>query len=489
MEQTPELQIGTTIFELGNPGRTGVDLPDLDVPHQDNLLPERALRKQSARLPEVSESEVVRHYTGLSVLNHHVDKAFYPLGSCTMKYNPKVSEELAALPGFCKLHPWQPVETVQGALKVMVELSEALCEIVGMPAITLQPAAGAHGELTGLLLMRAYHESKGDARSKVIIPDSAHGTNPASIIMAGYQVVQLPSNDRGLVDLDALKREVDEDTAAFMITNPNTLGLFETQVCEISEVVHKVGAQLYMDGANMNALMGIARPGDMGFDVVHLNLHKTFSTPHGGGGPGGGPVAVKLHLEPFLPCPRPVRNGDDFGWESPRGRAIGRMHSYQGNFGVFVKALSYIRGMGGKGLRQASEDAILNANYLRVKLRDTLELPYSSVCMHEVVFSGDRQKERGIRTLDIAKRLLDFGIHAPTVYFPLIVHEALMIEPTESESRQSLDRFIAAIKQIDREVDESPDLLLSSPHKTPVGRLDEASAARQLDVNYFARRD
>jgi glycine dehydrogenase subunit 2 len=403
-----------------------------------------------------------------------------------MKYNPKINEELSALPGFANVHPWQSEDTIQGVLRVMVELSEALCEIVGLPAITLQPAAGAHGELTGLLTMRAHHEAQGNPRRKVIIPDSAHGTNPASIIMTGYQVVQIPSNPRGLVDLNALKAAMDEDTAAFMITNPNTLGLFEAQVCDIATIVHDAGALLYMDGANMNALMGIARPGDMGFDVVHLNLHKTFSTPHGGGGPGSGPVAVRGHLEQYLPQPRAVRNGNYYAWESYRKTAIGRVHSFQGNFGVFVRALAYVRRMGGEGLRQVSDDAIINANYLRTKLQDILELPYRTPCMHEVVFSGNRQKARGIRTTDIAKRLLDFGIHAPTVYFPLIVPEALMIEPTESESRQSLDRFVDAIKQIDREVDEAPDLLKQAPHHTPVSRLDEAGAARNLDINYFA---
>lgn len=340
--------IGTLIFELGHPGRQGVSLPTLDVPRKESLIPENYRRTRTARLPEVSESEVVRHYTNLSILNHHVDKGFYPLGSCTMKYNPKANEEMASLPGFANLHPWQPEDTVQGALRLMVELSEALCEVVGLPAITLQPAAGAHGELTGILVMRAYHESKGNVRKKVIIPDSAHGTNPASIIIAGYQVVQIPSNKKGLVDLDALKKAVDGETAAFMITNPNTLGLFETQVKEIAEVVHRAGALLYMDGANMNALMGFAKPGDMGFDVVHLNLHKTFSTPHGGGGPGSGPVAVTSKLEPFLPHPRAVRKGDQFAWEAPRETAIGRMHSFQGNFGVLVRALAYIRQMGEK---------------------------------------------------------------------------------------------------------------------------------------------
>jgi glycine dehydrogenase subunit 2 len=489
MDPSQEARIGQLIFERGNPGRKGVDLPGPDVPSKSDLIPESYRRKQVARLPEVSESEVVRHYTNLSQLNHHVDKAFYPLGSCTMKYNPKINEEMASMPEFANLHPLQPEGTIQGSLRLMVELSEALCEIVGLPAITLQPAAGAHGELTGLLIMRAYHEAKGNPRKKVIIPDSAHGTNPASIVIAGYEVVQIRSNDKGLVDVEALKKAVDEDTAAFMITNPNTLGLFEKQVCDISKVIHDAGALLYMDGANMNALMRIARPGDMGFDVVHLNLHKTFSTPHGGGGPGSGPVAVKPILEPFLPYPRAVRKSDKFGWEPPRPTAIGRMHSFQGNFGMFIRALAYIRRMGAQGLRQASEDAILNANYIRAKLQDILDLPYNTGCMHEVVFSAIRQKARGIRAMDIAKRLLDFGLHAPTVYFPLIVSEALMIEPTESESRQSLDRFVAAIRQIDREVDKSPETLHTAPHNTPVSRLDEAGAARNLDINYFGSRE
>jgi len=486
MDENISIVSGQLIFDLGHPGRQGVDLPAIDVPRKEDLVPAAYRRRNAARLPEVSENEVVRHYTHLSQLNHHVDKAFYPLGSCTMKYNPKINEEMAALPEFANLHPLQPEDTIQGALQLMVELSEALCEIVGLPAITLQPAAGAHGELTGLLIMRAYHESKGNPRKTVIIPDSAHGTNPASIVISGYQVVQIPSNPHGLVDLEILKKSVTEDTAAFMITNPNTLGLFEKQVCDISQVIHDAGALLYMDGANMNALMGIARPGDMGFDVVHLNLHKTFSTPHGGGGPGSGPVAVKPLLEPFLPYPRAVRKGDRYGWEAPRKTAIGRMHSFQGNFGMVVRALAYIRRMGALGLRQASEDAILNANYLRVKLQDILDLPYNTGCMHEVVFSANRQKARGVRATDMAKRLLDFGMHAPTVYFPLIVPEALMIEPTETESRQSLDRFIEALQQIDREVDEAPEMLHKAPHNTPVSRLDEAGAARNLDINYFA---
>ncbi len=472
------------IFEISRPGKRGVRLPRLDVPRKEDLIPPHLRRRGGIGLPQVSEPEVVRHFVNLSVKNHHIDRGFYPLGSCTMKYNPKVNEAAARLTGFSGLHPFQDPRDTEGALRLMVELAEALKEITGMDGITLQPAAGAHGELTGLLVMRAYHEANGDPRRKVIIPDSAHGTNPASIRTAGYEVVQIPSNSEGLTDLEALKDILDDQVAAMMITNPNTLGLFESQITEIARAVHDVGALLYMDGANLNALLGITRPGDMGFDVVHVNLHKTFATPHGGGGPGSGPVAVKEPLTPFLPVPRPVCDKGICKWQKRSPRSIGRIGSFFGNFGVMVKAYTYIRMMGAEGLRRVSENALINANYLRRLLEKHYHLPYRRTCMHEVVFSGDSLKLHGVKTLDVAKRLLDYGFHAPTVYFPLIVHEALMIEPTETESKETLDAFAAAMIKIAEEARDNPELVKGAPHNTPVGRLDEAAAARNLDVTY-----
>lgn len=472
------------IFDLSKSGKRGVSLPKLDVPWRDNLIPDHLRRKEPIGLPEVSEPEVVRHFVNLSSKNHHIDRGFYPLGSCTMKYNPKINELTCRLSGFAGLHPFQDARDSQGALRLMVELGRDLMEITGMDGVTLQPAAGAHGELTGLLLMRAYHESNGDPRRKVIIPDSAHGTNPASIITAGYEVVQLPSGSDGLIDLNALKAALDDQVAAMMITNPNTLGLFESRILEVAEAVHGVGAQLYMDGANLNALLGIARPGDMNFDVVHLNLHKTFSTPHGGGGPGSGPVVVKKHLIPFLPGPLPVEDDGRFCWADPSPQSIGRIGSFYGNFAVLVRAYTYIRMMGAGGLRRVGERAVINANYLRHLLEPHYELPYKRTPMHEVVFSGDRLKEHGVKTADVAKRLLDYGFHAPTVYFPLIVHEALMIEPTETESKDVLDAFADALIKIVEEARDNPDLVRGAPHHTPVGRLNEAAAARTLDVAY-----
>ncbi|MCX6639106.1 MAG: aminomethyl-transferring glycine dehydrogenase subunit GcvPB [bacterium] len=472
------------IFEISQPGKIGVSLPDVDVPRKENVIPKDLLRQGRIGLPEVSEPEVVRHFVNLSNKNHHIDKGFYPLGSCTMKYNPKINEQTCRLSGFAGLHPMQDAKDAQGALRLMYELGEALKEVSGMDGITLQPAAGAHGELTGLLIMRAYHESKGNARKKVIIPDSAHGTNPASIITAGYEVVQIPSGPDGLIDLDALKAALDQDVAAMMITNPNTLGLFESRILEVAEAVHKVGALLYMDGANLNALMGIARPGDMNFDVVHINLHKTFSTPHGGGGPGSGPVAVKKRLIPFLPEPNSMKDGTTYRWADPSPQSIGRVGAFYGNFGVMVRAYTYIIMMGAEGLRKVSERAVINANYLRRKLEAHFDLPYKRTPMHEVVFSGDHQKEYGVKTTDVAKRLLDYGFHAPTIYFPLIVHEALMIEPTESESKETLDAFADAMIKICEEAKSNPELLHGAPHTTPVGRLNEALAARLLDLHY-----
>lgn len=472
------------IFEISKKGKRGVSLPALDVPEKSDLIPQNMLRKGRIGLPEVSEPEVVRHFVNLSIKNHHIDKGFYPLGSCTMKYNPKVNELAARLPGFSRLHPLESAEDAQGALRLMTELSQALLEISGMDGVTLQPAAGAHGELTGLLIMRAWHEAQGDPRKKVIIPDSAHGTNPASIITAGYDVVQIPSGSDGLIDLAALKSLLDDQTAAMMITNPNTLGLFESNIREVANAVHEVGAQLYMDGANLNALLGIVRPGDMGFDVVHINLHKTFSTPHGGGGPGSGPVAVKKHLTPFLPGPLPAKDGDRYVWRGAGEKSIGRIGSFYGNFGVLVRAYTYILMMGAEGLRQVSERAVINANYLRALLEPHYNLPYKHRSLHEVVFSGDNLKPFGVKTTDVAKRLLDYGFHAPTIYFPLIVHEALMIEPTETESKETLDAFAHAMISIAEEAKNNPELLHRAPVTTPVGRLDEAAAARTLNVVY-----
>lgn len=479
------------IFEMSSPGRRGYSLPTSDVPERktEELIPGDFLRGESPDLPEVSEIDAARHFIRLSIMNHHVDKGFYPLGSCTMKYNPKINETLARLSGFANLHPHQPEDTLQGALKLMFELGEYLEEIAGMDQITLQPAAGAHGELTGLLMINAYHRNNRQPRSKIIIPDSSHGTNPASVITAGFSTLQIKSNSKGLVDVEALKKAMSQDVAALMLTNPNTLGLFESEILEISKVVHDAGALLYMDGANLNAMMGIARPGDMGFDVVHFNLHKTFSTPHGGGGPGSGPVGVKASLAPFLPVPLVAKRTNEQGeqeyyFDHDRPLSIGRMHGFFGNFGVMVKAYVYIRQNGPEGLREVSENAIINANYLKENLKQYYRLPYDGICQHEFVLSGVKQREKGVKTLDIAKRLLDFGLHAPTVYFPLTVPEALMIEPTETESKESLDEFKEAMIQIAREVDENPELVKSAPQNTPVTRLDEVKAARELNVRW-----
>jgi len=475
------------IFELSSTGRTGYSLPELDTPSKEmrTLLPQEVLREKEIELPELSEVDVVRHFTRLSILNHHVDKGFYPLGSCTMKYNPKINEDLARLPGFSQLHPYQPEETVQGALRIMYDLGEYLKEIAGMEEISLQPAAGAQGELTGLLMARAYHTKMGNPRSEVIIPDSAHGTNPASVIIAGYTTRQVSSNNAGLVDIEELKRVMTGEVAAVMLTNPNTLGLFESQIMEIEKIVHDAGALLYLDGANLNALMGIVKPGDMGFDMVHFNLHKTFSTPHGGGGPGSGPLGVKKYLADFLPIPLVKKNDRDKYFLDQQGPdSIGKVQSFYGNFGVMLKAYAFIRSCGSQGLRKISQNSIINANYLMESLKEYYHLPYPGPCQHEFVLSGIRQKERGVKTLDIAKRLLDYGLHAPTVYFPLIVSEALMIEPTESESKESLDEFIEAMIKIDKEVKENPEVLRSAPSNTPVTRLDEVKAAKDLDVRW-----
>lgn len=481
-------QIEPLIFERSQTGRKSGVLPEVSRPQRplSDLIPADLLRKKPPLLPEVSEVDVIRHYTHLSQMNYGVDGGFYPLGSCTMKYNPKINEELARLPGFAQMHPLQPEETAQGCLKVMADLDRHLCAITGMDRFTLQPAAGAQGELAGLMMIRAYHENRQDCgRRKMIVPDSAHGTNPASAAMAGFDVVEVRSDAQGCVDVDALRTLVGPDTAGLMLTNPNTLGLFDTRISEIADLIHAAGGLLYYDGANANAILGITRPGDMGFDVVHLNLHKTFSTPHGGGGPGSGPVGVKARLEPFLPVPLVRKDPDGlYRLDADRPLSIGRIKAFHGHFAVLLRAWAYIRTHGAEGLRHVSESAVLNANYLRVRLSDAYDLPFRRVCMHEVVFSGSRQKARGVSTLDIAKRLLDYGYHPPTIYFPLIVKEALMIEPTETESRETLDAFAGALLQIDRESQSDPALVHGAPHNTAVARLDEVLAARQAVLRY-----
>ncbi len=474
------------LFEISSEGRIGHSLPMLDVQEIDveDLIPEKFKRTVPPELPEMSELDVIRHYHHLSVMNHHVDKGFYPLGSCTMKYNPKINETLAGLNGLMNLHPFQKENLIPGALQIMGELSDYLCEIAGMDAVTLQPAAGAHGEMTGLKIIRAYHDSRGNPRKRIVLPDSAHGTNPASATITGYETVQIKSTPGGLVDIQQLKSSLNEDVAGVMLTNPNTLGLFESQIAEIARLVHDIDALLYMDGANLNALLGIVRPGDIGFDIVHFNLHKTFSTPHGGGGPGSGPIGVKADLSRFLPVPMLIKKEDKYLFDYDRPHSIGKIQGFYGNFSILVRAYIYIRMLGARGLRKASENAILNANYLMHKLMPYYDLPHKQHHMHEFVLSGDRQKEKGIKTLDIAKRILDHGFHAPTVYFPLIVHEAMMIEPTETESKETLDDFANAMISIAREVETHPDLLKNAPLTTPVSRLNEAVAARNLDVAY-----
>lgn len=470
------------IFEVTQPGRVGYSLPELDIPEVDinELIPNDYVRTEEADLPEVSELDIMRHYTALSRRNHGVDSGFYPLGSCTMKYNPKINENVARFPGFAHIHPLQDESTVQGAMELMYDLQEHLREITGMDEVTLQPAAGAHGEWTGLMMIRAFHEANNDFnRTKVIVPDSAHGTNPASATVAGLETVTVKSNEHGLVDLEDLRRVVGPDTAALMLTNPNTLGLFEENILEMAEIVHGAGGKLYYDGANLNAVLSKARPGDMGFDVVHLNLHKTFTGPHGGGGPGSGPVGVKSDLIPFLPKPVLVKREDGYHFDYDRPQAIGRVKPYYGNFGINVRAYTYIRTMGPDGLKAVTEFAVLNANYMMRRLAEHYDLPFDRHCKHEFVLSGKRQKKLGVRTLDIAKRLLDFGYHPPTIYFPLNVEECIMIEPTETESKETLDSFIEAMIQIAKEAEENPEIVQEAPHTTVIKRLDETSAARK----------
>jgi glycine dehydrogenase subunit 2 len=486
-----------TIFEKGAPGRRAFVCPELDVPAIDaeTLLPARFRRGERACLPEVSEPEIVRHYVGISKRNFDLDSGFYPLGSCTMKHNPRLHERVAALPGHARLHPLQDAERSQGALELMWNLQQALAEVSGLPHVSLQPSAGSHGELAGVLLTRAYHEDRGEARHKVLTPDTAHGTNPATVTMAGLEVVKLATNADGGIDLDDLRAKADDDVACLMLTNPNTLGLFDANISEIAEIVHGVGATLYYDGANLNAVMGLSRPGDMGFDIVHFNLHKSFTQPHGGGGPGSGPIAVSDRVAPYLPVPVLARGRDGaFSLEHDRPKSIGRLRGFHGNYGCFVRSYAYIRSLGGDGLKDASEAAVLNANYLLARLRahslpngravaDYLPLAYGELCMHEFVLSGGpMKKELKIKTLDLAKRLLDYGFHPPTVYFPLLVDEALMVEPTETETRETLDAFADAIAAILAEAAEDPEIALSAPYSTPVRRLDEVAAAKSLRI-------
>jgi glycine dehydrogenase subunit 2 len=474
------------LFERSSPGKRGYQLPPLDVPAVDpaKALGAKNTREEIEDFPEVSEVEAIRHFTRLSTHNYAIDLGLYPLGSCTMKYNPRVNELVARIDGLAWAHPYQPESLSQGAMEVMAALEKALAEITGMDAVTLQPAAGAHGEFTGILLVRAYLQSKGNPRKKILIPDSAHGTNPATAVTAGYTVENIKSNERGMVDIVALARIVDEDVAALMVTNPNTLGVFEENITKIAAIMHAKGAQVYMDGANMNALAGIARPGDFGVDVMHLNLHKTFSTPHGGGGPGSGAVAVRDHLIPFLPKPRLKRIAGQWTWNYDLPRSIGRVRSFYGNFGVLVRALAYIMAHGGEGLRNATMDAVLNANYVRALIEPYYDLPHQAPTMHECVFSDERQAKLGVRTGDIAKRLIDYGFHPYTVSFPLIVHGALMIEPTETESKDELDLFADALISIAREIEEDPELVLKAPHLTRTSRVDEVSAARKPIVRW-----
>lgn len=474
------------IFELSQPGRTGYKLPELDVEEKDNLIPEEFLSNEELDLPEVSEVDVVRHYTNLSTLNFGVDTGMYPLGSCTMKYNPKINEEIISNPKLARLHPKQDDYQVQGALEAMYTLQKSLCEISAMDYMTLQPAAGAHGEITAITIFKKYHEVNGNSeKNEIIVPDSAHGTNPATAAMAGYKVVEVKSNEKGVVDVEDLRKVVNEKTAGLMLTNPNTLGLFETKIKEIAEIVHEAGGLLYYDGANANAILGHARPGDMGFDAIHFNVHKTFSTPHGGGGPGAGPVGVKKFLRDYLPKPIVEKDGDKYFLDYSMEHSIGRMKDFQGHFGILMRALTYILTMGSDGLKCASTTAVLNANYLQAQLKDDYNLPHDFICKHEFVLGGLKDDCDGqVKTLDVAKRLLDMGFHPPTVYFPLIVHEALMVEPTETEPKQTLDEFVAAMKQIAQEARENKDILLEAPITTVVRRPDETEAAKKLILTY-----
>ncbi|MFQ5606605.1 MAG: aminomethyl-transferring glycine dehydrogenase subunit GcvPB [Candidatus Zixiibacteriota bacterium] len=481
------------IYEKSTPGRLGVSLPDTRESEatRNSWIPEQFRREGPPPLPEVTEGEVMRHYVNLSTKNFHIDRGFYPLGSCTMKYNPRRNDLVASHPALAGAHPLAPEKVTRGSLRILGELQQALLSITGFDALTLQPAAGAQGELVGVLIMKAYHERLERARSKILIPDSAHGTNPASVIIGGMKPVEVKSNERGLMGAQTVRGLLDEDTAGLMITNPNTLGLFEEEILEIIDVVHASGGLVYLDGANLNAQLGLVKPGKIGFDLLHINMHKTFSTPHGGGGPGAGALAVTSQLEPFLPTPVLSRSSENsaetvYELQSDRPLSVGRVHSAHGNFANHARAYAYILSLAEDGLRRVSENAIINANYLRVLLEDTYQLAYPGPCQHEVVFSASRQKKNGARAADISKRLLDFGFHSPTTNFPLIVPEALMIEPTETESRETLERFAEALVEISRETETDLEKVKTAPHTTPVRRLDEAGAARNLDVAYLA---
>lgn len=486
IKETGLIQEEPLIFERGKKGRRGCSLPkwDVDEVSPKELIPSHLLREGLEGFPQLSEVEVVRHFTRLSQWNYGVDSGLYPLGSCTMKYNPKVNEEIAKLPGFSKLHPYTPEELCQGILRIMHELESFLAEITGMDAATLQPAAGAHGELAGLMMIRACLRDRGERRGKVLVPDTAHGTNCASSTFASFQMVGIKSDERGILSWKQVEEQMNDDVAALMVTNPNTLGLFEEELGEISEIVHQRGGFVYCDGANLNALMGIVKLGDLGVDVVHLNLHKTFSTPHGGGGPGAGPVAVKKELAPYLPIPVIEHEGERYYLNWDRPKTIGKMRAFYGNVGVMLKAYAYILSMGGEGLRRVSEMAVLNANYLMKKLKNHYYLPYDRACMHECVFTDRFQEKNHVTTLDIAKRLIDYGFHPPTIYFPLVVKGALMIEPTETESKDELDRFIETMILIAKEAEESPDLLRQAPQRVKVRRLDEVLAARKPKLKW-----
>ncbi len=476
------------IYEKSVPGKTGLTLPDTERPEEEllGLIPDKFHRDSDAALPEVTEGETMRHYVNLSVKNHHIDRGFYPLGSCTMKYNPKLNDKAAAMEGFTAMHPLTPCDAVPGSLRLMFDLSEYLREISGFDAVSLQPVAGAQGEFVGLLIIRAYHLDQGKLRKKILIPDSAHGINPASVHMAGFETVTIKSGPKGIISADEVRNLMDEDTAGLMLTNPNTVGLFESNIEEIAKIVHDAGGLIYMDGANLNAQMGIIQPGKIGFDILHFNLHKTFSTPHGGGGPGAGAVGVVEKLAQYLPSPMIEKDSKSgklyLNYDRPK--SIGQIHSFYGNFANSVRAYAYIRTLGAKGLRAASENAIINANYLKALVKDEYEMPYDTICQHEFVLSCSRQKKMGAKALDLAKRLLDYGFHAPTVYFPLIVPEAFMIEPTETESKYTLERFASALIEISKEAETDPEKLQNAPYNTPVRRLNEVKAARELDVAY-----
>ena len=472
------------IFEKSVEGRKGYTLPKLEVP-KNYSIPEKYKRKKDAMLPEVSEIEVARHFQALSHLNFNIEMGMYPLGSCTMKYNPKINEKTAALPGFANLHPHSNPEDIQGALKLMYELGEMLKEITGLDGVSLQPAAGSQGELTGIFLFKKYFEERNELdRDTILVPDSAHGTNPASAAIAGFKVQTVKTTEKGRIDLDDLRNCVGDHIAGFMVTNPSTVGLFESDVMEVSKIVRDAGGLMYMDGANLNALLSIARPGDMNFDCVHINLHKTFSTPHGGGGPGAGPICVSDRIKEYLPVPRVVKNDDKYELKDNFDKSIGKVHGFLGNFGVLVRAFTYIRMHGAVGLRRISENAIINSNYIFSKIKDHFETPYDDYFMHEFIISGNRQKKNGVTTRDIAKRLLDYGFHAPTVYFPLVVPEAMLIEPTETENKQNLDKFSEVMIKIAKEAEEDPELVKGAPYNSPIKRVDEAKAARQLNIRW-----